>query len=139
MAESPIGQTANGTIHQRPESEKDASVRRALDLLADMEREGSLEVAAEALAGLKLMRDALTDDMVIGLVRRVNTLLEVGTDPVVARYMVHLPEALREAHAEEQMSNPPGIRGLFRLMKDPDVQKTVSMCLRVAKKLGAEV
>ena len=80
-------------------TENAASIGRALQVLASMERSGSLQELSEILSLLRLLKSALTDDMVIGMARRVEGLAAVATDPALTDLVTRLPSALRAAQA----------------------------------------
>lgn len=117
--------------------ENGESLARALKLLSRMEREGTLEELASVLALLKLLKDALTDDMVIGLAQRVQHVAAVAADPGVAALADRLAPALRAAEAgAAAASEPPSLMDLWRKMRDPQVRRGLAYTLELVKHLA---
>lgn len=114
------------------------SLGRALQVLSRMEREGTLDELADVLALVKLVKGALTDQMVISLARRIEGLAAVATDPVLTDLAGRLPAALRGAEAEAARSaeEPPGLMGLVRQLRDPQVRSGLTFFLSLAKHLA---
>lgn len=121
-------------------AEHDQSVAEALRLLSRMEREGTLKELADLLALVKLLKEAMTDDMVVGLVRRIDGLAAVATDPSVTALASRLPKAVRaaEADAAEAAAQPPGVMALIKQLGDPQVRRGLVFFLSLAKHLAAE-
>src|SRR5690606_6933975 len=105
-----------------------------------MEREGTLEELADLLALVKLVKGALTDEMVIGAARRIEGLAAVATDPVLTALASRLPAALRAAEEEaaHAAQEPPGLIGLLRQLRDRQVRSGVTYFLGLAKLLAPE-
>ncbi|OUM98541.1 MAG: hypothetical protein BAA04_11580 [Firmicutes bacterium ZCTH02-B6] len=120
-------------------NEQGESVARALTTLSRMEQEGTLEELAGALTLLKLLKDALTDDMVIGLARRVERLAAVAADPAVSSLLERLPGALRAAESGTvSQEGAPGLTALWRQLGDPQVRRGLAYLLAVVKRLAPE-
>ena len=116
-------------------AENEESVVRAIRLLSRMEQEGTLQELADVLALVKLVREALTDEMVIGAVRRIEALAAVAADPALFALAGRLPAALRaaEADAARATDSPPGFLALVRQMGDPQVRRGLAFFLSLAK------
>lgn len=117
-------------------AENGESLGRALRILSRMEQEGTLQELADVLALVKLIKEALTDDMVIGLAQRAQHLAAAATDPAVAALAGRLPAALRAAEAAAATAAPPPtLSGLLRQMRDPEVRRGLAYVLNLARHL----
>ena len=129
--------------------ENGEAVGRALALLGRMEREGTLQELVDVLALLKLLKDALTDEMVIGIAGRVERLAAMTTDPSLVDLAGRLAAAVRqadeEARAEAQAQaqahaggppSPPSLMALARQLRDPQVRRGLAYMLRLVKHLA---
>jgi len=115
------------------------SVARAVRILSRMEREGTLEELADLLTLVKLMKDALTDDMVVGLVRRAEGLAGAATDPALTELLQKAPGAVRAAQAAAaRTAEPPGVMGLLKEMRDPQVRRGLAFLLSLVKHLAPQ-
>lgn len=113
------------------------SVARAIRILSRMEREGTLEELADLLTLAQLMKNALTDDIVVGLVRRAENLAAVITDPTLTELLQRVPAAVRAARAEtEKAAEPPSLMGLLKEMRDPQVRRGLAFMLNLAKRMA---
>lgn len=121
-------------------AENAESIGRALQVLASMERAGSLQELAEILALIRLLKSALTDDMVIGMAQRVEGLAAVATDPVLTDLVTRLPSALRaaEADAARAATARPSVISLVRQLRDPKVYRGLAFLLSLVKHLAPE-
>ncbi len=121
-------------------TENAASIGRALQVLASMERSGSLQELSEILSLLRLLKSALTDDMVIGMARRVEGLAAVATDPALTDLVTRLPSALRaaEADAARAATARPSVISLVRQLRDPKVYRGLAFLLSLVKHLAPE-
>lgn len=121
-------------------TENAASIGRALQVLASMERSGSLQELSEILSLLRLLKSALTDDMVIGMARRVEGLAAVATDPALTDLVTRLPSALRaaQASATQAATARPSLMSLMRQLRDPEVYRGLTFLLSLVKHLAPE-
>ncbi len=121
-------------------TENAASIGRALQVLASMERSGSLQELSEILSLLRLLKSALTDDMVIGMARRVEGLAAVATDPALTDLVTRLPSALRaaQASATQAATACPSLMSLMRQLRDPEVYRGLTFLLSLVKHLAPE-
>lgn len=121
-------------------AENEESVVRALHVLSRMEREGTLQELADLLAVAKLVKEALTDDMVISLARRIEGLAAVVTDPALTALAERLPGALRVARvdADRAAAEPPGLMVLLKQLREPEVRRGLTFFLSLARHLAPE-
>src|SRR5690606_41346024 len=94
-----------------------------------MEREGTLDELADLLSLVQMAKKALTDQMVVSMVRRVEGLAAAATDPALTGLVNRLPGALRAAEAEAARAAPTGLVGLLRQLRDPQVQRGLTFVL----------
>jgi len=121
-------------------AQNEESIARALQALVRMEQEGTLQELADLLAVVKLVRQALSDDMVVSLARRIEGLAAIVTDPALTAMAARLPGALRaaEAAADRAAAEPPGLLALLKEMRDPGVRRGLVCFLTLAKHLAPE-
>lgn len=108
----------------------------ALSVVSRMEREGTLDELADLLSLVQMAKKALTDQMVVSMVRRVEGLAAAATDPALTGLVNRLPGALRAAEAEAARAAPAGLVGLLRQLRDPQVQRGLTFVLALAKHLA---
>lgn len=98
-----------------------------------------MEELADLLTLVKLMKDALTDDMVVGLVRRAEGLAGAATDPALTELLQKAPGAVRAAQAAAaRTAEPPGVMGLLKEMRDPQVRRGLAFLLSLVKHLAPQ-
>lgn len=102
---------------------------------------GGDELMAELRRPVELILAGLTDEMVVGLVRKVATLGELLLDPFVLDAIGVLARALKEGQSQyPDVKVPPvgGVFGALRAANDEDTRRVVAFALAVAKSLGKE-
>lgn len=118
--------------------ENDEALARALRLLGRMEQEGTLQELADLLALVKLVKEALTDEMVISMARRLEGLAALATDPRLIELAGRLPKALQAAEQEaaQAAAGPPGLMCLVKKLRQPEVRRGLGFLLSLVKHLA---
>lgn len=117
---------------------KSAEVQATLLRLTDAT---TLEALDGLTGALNLVQSGLTDEMVAGLVRKVELLGELILDPFVLDALERLARALKAGQAEYPgVTVPPvgGIFGALRSANDPETRRVMAFALAVMKNLGQE-
>lgn len=115
---------------------------QALETVARLQRNGTLDELAALADVLPLLTGALDDEMVVTLARAGGNLGEVAdaaSDPDTVRGLTAAMDAISEA---SDPSEPParlGTIGLLRALRDPDVKRGMGFMVAVAGALGEEL
>ncbi|WP_265109871.1 DUF1641 domain-containing protein [Halosolutus halophilus] len=109
----------------------------AIETLARLQRSGTLDdlvaVADVAALGSAAMDDGMVTDLA-ATGTSLGELADTAADDDVARTLESLLEAVGEASAEP--TEPLGIRGLVRALRDLDVRRGLGFVISVARKMG---
>lgn len=119
--------------------ENATELAEAIETLADLQRSGTLDDVLALADTLSLATAALDDEMVTNLTEtgsRLGELADTAADEEVAQSLESVLTAVGEAG--EQPSESPGLLGLGRALRDPDVRTGLGFMLAVAKALGRD-
>ncbi|WP_435348239.1 DUF1641 domain-containing protein [Haloarchaeobius sp. HRN-SO-5] len=109
----------------------------ALETLAELQRDGTLDDLAALTDLLGLANGALDDEMAIRLASTGSNLGEVAdaaADPDTVRGLERMLDAVGDANAAE--SEPVGAIGLVKATRDPEVRSGLGYLLALARALG---
>ncbi|WP_424005291.1 DUF1641 domain-containing protein (plasmid) [Haloarcula salina] len=119
--------------------ENATELAEAIETLAELQRSGTLDDVLALADTLSLATAALDDEMVTNLAAtgsRLGELADTAADEEVAQSLESMLAALGEAG--EQPPASPGVLGLARAMRDPEVKAGLGFLLAVAKALGRD-
>ncbi|WP_335998795.1 DUF1641 domain-containing protein [Halorientalis halophila] len=120
--------------------ENAGDLAEAIETLARLQRSGTLDDVLALADTLSLLTAAMDDEMVTNLTAtgsRLGELADTAADDDVAGSLESVLEALGEAG--DQPPEPPGVLGMLRAMRDPDVQAGMGFLLAVAGALGRDL
>ncbi|MFC4541331.1 DUF1641 domain-containing protein [Halosolutus amylolyticus] len=109
----------------------------AIETLAQLQRSGTLDDLVALADVAALGSSAMDDEMVTKLAATGTSLGEVAdtaADDDVARTLETVLEAVGDASAEP--TEPLGVRGLMRALRDLDVRRGLGFAIAVARNLG---
>jgi uncharacterized protein YjgD (DUF1641 family) len=112
----------------------------AIETLGRLQRSGTLDDIVELLDTLSLVSAAMDDEMVTNLAAtgtRLGEIADTAADDDVARSLESLLEALGEAGDHPPES--PGVLGLVRAMRDPEVKTGMGFLIGIARALGRDL
>ncbi|MFB6165250.1 MAG: DUF1641 domain-containing protein [Haloarculaceae archaeon] len=119
--------------------ENAADLADAIEGLARLQRSGTLDDLL-ALADVAALATAAFDDTMVESLTatgtRLGELADVAADDDVADGLESVLRAVGEA--EGQPAEAPGLLGLARSMRDPEVQRGMGFVLAIARALGRE-
>jgi uncharacterized protein YjgD (DUF1641 family) len=120
--------------------ENAGDLAEAIETLARLQRSGTLDDVLALADTLSLLTAAMDDEMVQNLTAtgsRLGELAETAADEDVAGSLESVLTAVGEAG--DQPPEPPGVVGMVRAMRDPDVQSGMGFLLAVARALGQDL
>lgn len=119
--------------------ENATELAEAIETLAELQRSGTLDDVLALADTLSLATAALDDEMVTNLAAtgsRLGEIADTASDEEVAQSLESVLAALGEAGDQPPAS--PGVLGLARAMRDPEVKAGLGFLLAVAKALGRD-
>jgi len=119
--------------------ENATELAEAVETLAELQRSGTLDDVLALADTLALATAALDDEMVTNLAAtgsRLGELADTAADEEVARSLESVLTAVGEAGEEPPES--PGVFGLARALRDPEVKAGLGFLLAVAKAIGRD-
>jgi uncharacterized protein YjgD (DUF1641 family) len=120
--------------------ENAGDLAEAIETLARLQRSGTLDDVLALADTLSLLTAAMDDEMVKNLTAtgsRLGELADTAADEEVAGSLESVLEAVGEAG--DQPPDPPGVVGMVRAMRDPDVQSGMGYLLAVAGARGRDL
>ncbi|AQL44592.1 hypothetical protein BV210_17090 [Halorientalis sp. IM1011] len=120
--------------------ENAGDLAEAIETLARLQRSGTLDDVLALADTLSLLTAAMDDEMVQNLTAtgsRLGELADTAADEDVAGSLESVLEAVGEAG--DQPAEPPGVVGMVKAMRDPDVQSGMGFMLAVARALGQDL
>jgi uncharacterized protein YjgD (DUF1641 family) len=117
--------------------ENAGEIADAVETLGRLQRTGTLDDVVELLDTLALVSAAMDDEMVRNLAAtgsRLGEVADTAADDDVARSLERLLEALGEADA--QPAESPGVIGLLRATREPEVKAGMGYLIAIARALG---
>ena len=120
--------------------ENAGDLAQAIETLARLQRSGTLDDVLALADTLSLLTAAMDDEMVQNLTAtgsRLGELADTAADEDVAGSLESVLEAVGEAG--DQPAEPPGVVGMVKAMRDPDVQSGMGFMLAVARALGQDL
>jgi uncharacterized protein YjgD (DUF1641 family) len=112
----------------------------AIETVGRLQRSGTLDDVVELLDTLALVSAAMDDEMVTNLAAtgtRLGEIADTAAEDDVARSLESLLEAIGEAG--DQPPESPGVIGLVRAMRDPEVKTGMGFLVGVARALGRDL
>ncbi|MFP4632553.1 MAG: DUF1641 domain-containing protein [Halobacteriales archaeon] len=137
------GKVADGGGGQRIDEQiarHDDALADALDTVARLQRQGTLDELAAVGDAVAMMGDALDDDMVTSVASTAGSLGEVAdeaADPGVRDGLAGTIRAMGTAFDEEPREV--GVFGMLRALRDPDVKRSLGFALTLARAMGEEL
>jgi uncharacterized protein YjgD (DUF1641 family) len=120
--------------------ENATELAEAIETLARLQRSGTLDDVLALADTLSLVTAALDDEMVMTLTQtgsRLGELADTAADDDVAGSLESVLQAVGEAG--DQPPEAPGIIGLVKAMRDPEVQTGLGFVLAIARALGRDL
>ncbi|WP_458187764.1 DUF1641 domain-containing protein [Haladaptatus sp. NG-WS-4] len=143
LAEAADGLATQETVElSESVGQNGAELADAMQTLVRLQESGTLDELGQLADLISLVSGALDDEMVATLVGAGSSLGEVAdtaSDPDTIRGMETLLHAVGDASDPESPPEQVGMVGMFRALRDPEVQTGLGFMLAIAKALGRDV
>lgn len=142
LAEAGDGMATEGTVRMAESVGENADdLDAAIEKMAQLERDGTLDDLLEASNAISLAADAMDDEMIVSLMSMAGDLglaADGAAQPDAIRTFQVMTDALDEA-ADFEDPERVGMVGMLKKMRDPEVQQGMGLMLNLMKAFGHQI